>query len=334
MLGQARVARERPAPESMMSAVSIVIPTRNRAHLLERTLHAASAQMGVDLEIVVVDDGSTDSTPRVIARAADKRIRYIRNDAATGMCASRNRGIGAAQGDWIAFLDDDDLWAPEKLVRQIAAAKDAGASWAYAGDVNVDARLSILSGGPPPDPDSVIALLPRWNPLASGASNVIVRADTLATVGGFDPALRRTGDWDLWIRMARTGRPACVREPLVAYRFHSDNIAADPGDMVDEARRLAARYGIPVDLAAMHRRAAWNALRAGRRTVALRHYASAILRGDLRSLGRAAVALMHPSVGTDGLFKLLGRDAAWVAQADRWLEAFKRPTTPGHGSDA
>jgi hypothetical protein len=97
--------------------------------------------------------------------------------------------------------------------------------------------------------------------------------------------------------------------------------------MVDEARRIAARYGIPVDVTAMHRRAAWSALRGGRRGLALRHYSNAVVRGDLRSLGRAAVALLHPAVGTDRLFELLGRDADWVAQANRWLEEFARSTT-------
>ncbi len=196
--------------------------------------------------------------------------------------------------------------------------------WAYAGDVNVDDALRVLSGAPPPAPDEVVALLPRWNPVASGGSNVIVRSRVLAAVGGFDPTLHRTEDWDLWIRIARTGPPAWVCEPLVAYRFHAGNVVGTPGEMVDEARRLATRHAIPVDVAAMHRRAAWAALRGGRRLVALRHYAHAFARGDLRSVGRAAFALFHPKVGGDGLFGLLRRDAAWIAQAEPWLSAFAR----------
>ncbi len=310
-----------------MPLVSIVIPTRNRADLLGRTLRAACAQLEVDLEIVVVDDGSTDATSQVVAGARDPRVRYIRNDAAMGVSATRNRGIAAATGDWISFLDDDDLWAPEKLTRQLTAADRAGAHWVYAGDVNVDERLRVLSGGPPLSPDAVVDLLPRWNPIASGGSNVVVRSEVLARVGGFDATLRRTEDWDLWIRIARTGAPACVRQPLVAYRFHAGNVANDPADMVDEARRLGVRHGIPVDLAAMHRRAAWTALRGGRRGLAVRHYAGAVALGDFRSLGRAAVALVHPAVGSDRLFDLLGRDPGWVAEAERWLGAFVTPAT-------
>jgi hypothetical protein len=167
-----------------------------------------------------------------------------------------------------------------------------------------------------------MALLPRWNPLTSGGSNVLVRSGVLAAVGGFDPRRRRTEDWDLWIRIARKGPPAWVPEPLVAYRFHTGNIASDPGEMVAEARSLAARYRIPVDMAAMHRRAAWAALRGGRRLLAIRHYGQAVARGDLRSVGRAAVAAVHPAVGTDGMFRFVARDAAWIARAESWLVAF------------
>ena len=306
-----------------MPLVSVVVPSYNRAALLKRTLRAILAQQFTDLEVLVVDDGSTDDTG-TIAAAADPRVMVIRNQQPAGVSTARNRGIAAARGEWIAFCDDDDLWSPHKLIRQLKAAEQAGADWAYAGDVNVDEHLRVLSGGPPPDPEAVVALMPRWNPLASGGSNVLVRSRLLAAVGGFDPGLRRTEDWDLWIRIARTGPPAWVREPLVAYRFHGGNIVTDPEGMVEEARCLAERYDIPVDLTAMHRRAAWAALRNGRRLLALGYYARAVAGGDLRSLGRAAVAAIHPAVGTNQLFRFAGRDADWIAQAERWLEAFAK----------
>jgi glycosyltransferase involved in cell wall biosynthesis len=304
--------------------VSVVIPTRNRAHLLQRTLESVLKQSTQDLEVIVVDDGSTDNTRAVVA-AANPHILVLRHPEPAGVSVARNRGIAAARGTWIAFCDDDDLWAPNKLQEQLTAADQAGANWAYAGDVNVDDQLRVVSGGPPPDPAAVIALLPRCNPLASGGSNVVVRSSILADVGGFDPTLRRTEDWDLWIRIARKGPPAYVRQPLVAYRFHSGNVVWDPHEMVDEARLVAERYGYPVDLTAMQRRAAWAALRAGRRLLAVRYYAAAIAGGDIRSLLRAAFALLHPAVGTDALFRRLGGDPDWMAQAERWLSAFGAP---------
>jgi glycosyltransferase involved in cell wall biosynthesis len=301
-----------------MPLVSVIIPTRNRARLLHRTLESVLKQSSENLEVIVVDDGSTEA----VAASADPRVRLLRNPKPTGVSAARNRGIAAAHGEWIAFCDDDDLWAPNKLQQQLTAAGRASANWAYAGDVNVDDQLRVLSGGPPPDPEAVMALLPRFNPLASGGSNVVVRSNILAEVGTFDPTLRRTEDWDLWIRIASKGPPACVRQPLVAYRFHRGNVVWDPREMVDEARKLAARYGYPVDVAAMQRRAAWAALRAGRRLIAVRHYALAVAHGDLRSVGRAAVALVHPAVGSERLFGFLGRDSDWIAEAERWIDAF------------
>ncbi len=305
-----------------MPGVSVVVPTRNRPALLARTLRSIMAQRAVDLEIVVVDDGSTEDM-RTVAAGIDPRIVVLRHSTPAGVSAARNSGIAQARGEWIAFCDDDDLWAPDKLNAQLAAAGQTGALWVYAGDVNVDAQLQVLSGGPPPDPAAVMALLPRWNPLASGGSNVIVRREMLRAANGFNPALRRTEDWDLWIRIARTGPPAWVPEPLVAYRFHTGNVVDDPREMVAEARQLAAWYGIPVDMSAMHRRAAWSALRAGRRALAVRHYAHAVAIGDLRSIARAAVAVVHPAVGSDRMFCMLGQDAAWVAKAKGWLAAFK-----------
>jgi Glycosyl transferase family 2 len=312
---------DRLPKETLMPVVSVVVPSHNRARLLQRTLRSILAQHLSDIEVVVVDDGSTDDTSSV-AVAADPRVVVLRNTTPAGVGAARNRGIAAARGDWIAFCDDDDLWSPNKLAHQLMEADAAGANWAYSGDVNVDENLRVLSGGPPPDPEAVVALLSRWNPLASGGSNVIVRSNVLASVGGFDPTLRRTEDWDLWIRIARTGTPACAREPLVAYRFHEGNVVTHPAEMVDEAHKLALRYDMPVDIPAMNRRAAWAALRGGRRFLAVQHYARAIAGGDLRSIGRSAVALVHPAVGTDRLFSFLARDPEWIAEAERWLDAF------------
>jgi glycosyltransferase involved in cell wall biosynthesis len=170
-----------------MPDVSVVIPTHNRSGLLALTLRSALRQHGVDLEVVVVDDGSTDGTAAAVERLADPRVRMVRHATPLGVSSSRNAGIAEARGRWVAFLDDDDLWAPDKLARQLEAAEAARRSWVYAGTVNVDDRLRVLEGGPPPPPERVPELLNRYNPVPAGASNVMVRADALGRVGGFDP---------------------------------------------------------------------------------------------------------------------------------------------------
>jgi glycosyltransferase involved in cell wall biosynthesis len=299
----------------MTPLVSVVVPTHNRASLLARTLRSIQGQTLSDVEIIVVDDGSTEP----VAVSPDARLRVVRHDRPLGVSAARNRGIAEARGEWVAFCDDDDVWAPDKLEQQLIEADREHAAWVYAGDVNVDLHLRVISGGPPPDAAAAVRDLPRYNPISSGGSNVTVRAQLLKQVGGFDEGLRRTEDWDLWIRLAGTGPPACVRQPLVAYRFHRGNVAPDTASMVIEARLLAERHRIPVDMTRMHRRAAWTALRSGRRAVALRHYLDAIVAGDLASVGRAAVAVTYPGVADNALFTMLGRDARWIVSAEKWL---------------
>lgn len=310
-----------------MPDISVVVPTRDRPRLLRLALVSALRQRGVDLEVIVVDDGSQGSLGGVISGLGDRRVRLVRQSSSGGVSVARNRGIREASGEWIAFLDDDDMWAPEKLVRQLEAATSRGRTWVYGGDVNVDGELRVLTGTRPPTPEQVMASLPRFNPVPTGASNVVVRSDVLAEAGAFDPQLRRTEDWDMWIRLARTGPPACVPRPLVGYRFHSANAADETSDIIREPDLLAARYGIPVDRAAMQRRAAWICLRAGRRGAALRHYARAVALGDLRSLARGAVALVHPAAGTERVFGLLPgsrQDDAWRIEAQAWLDELAR----------
>ena len=135
-----------------MPDVSVVIPTHNRSELLSLTLRSALRQRGVDLEIIVVDDGSVDDTPRLVGALGDPRIRMLRHDVAQGVSAARNHGIVESQGRWIAFLDDDDLWSPEKLALQLHALRETGRGWAYTGMVHVAIDNRVIAGQPPPTP--------------------------------------------------------------------------------------------------------------------------------------------------------------------------------------
>lgn len=307
--------------------VSVVIPTRDRRDRLRLALVSVLRQRRIHVEVIVADDASTDGTAEMIAGLEDPRVHVVRHRSRRGVSAARNRGIAEANGTWVAFLDDDDLWAPDKLALQLEAAGSTGRSWAYAGDVNVDDHLRVLSAFRPPTPQQVMESLPRYNPVPSGASNVVVRADALAKAGGFDPDLRRTEDWDMWIRLAGVGPPAWVPRPLVAYRFHAANVAADTKAIVEEPDRLASRHGIPVDRAAVQRRAAWISLRAGDRARAIRHYATAVRMGDVKSLARAVVALVHPAAGSDRIFHLIRgslSDDPWRTEAQVWLDELSR----------
>jgi glycosyltransferase involved in cell wall biosynthesis len=302
-----------------MTDVSVVVPTRNRAELLPLTLRSALLQRDVELEVIVVDDGSDDDTANVVASIDDPRVRLVRHDHPRGVSAARNSGIAAARGRWLALLDDDDVWAPDKLTSQLAAARQDKRAWVYTGDVSVDGELQVTGGAPPHTPPQVMEALRRHNAVPAGASNVVATADLFSRAGRFDPDLHNNEDWDMWLRLASHGPPACVPRPLVAYRLHPGNTSRNMARMLAELEVIARRHHVPVDRAAHHRWAAWSALADGRRWQAVSHYLGALREGDLGSLPRAGAA----AVLGRRLVDLRTRDSAataWAAQAQRWLD--------------
>jgi glycosyltransferase involved in cell wall biosynthesis len=302
--------------------VSVVVPTHDRRRLLVQTLGSILRQQGVDLEVIVVDDGSTDGTAAAVAGLGDARVRLLRHDRARGVSAARNSGIAAARGEWLGFCDDDDLWAPDKLARQLKAAIRDGRHWVYAGYVEVDDRLRVVAGAPPAPPERVVELLTRHNAVPAGASNVVVRSGSLARCGPFDDQLANNEDWDMWLRLARLGPPTWVPQPLVALRHHAGNASWNMARMLQELEVIERRYGIAADRAAHHRWAAWVALRGGRRGEALRHYARAVRCGDLPSLGRAGLAVANPGMANRRADRLarLAAGQPWAATAQAWLD--------------
>src|SRR5829696_7360010 len=265
-----------------MVDVSVVIPTRDRPAWLATAVRCVLAQDGLTVEVIVVDDGSAPAVEP--DSSAGRTPVVLRHPEPRGVSAARNTGIARAGGEWIAFLDDDDLWAPRKLADQLAAAMRADRGWVYAGSVDVDADLELVGGAPPPGPDEVMDELASHNSVPGSASNVVVRSTVLAGVGGFDESLAVHEDWDLWIRLARTGPPAAVPQPLVALRWHAGNASAQMEPMLRNLPRIAQRHQIPVDYPRHLRWAAWTAMAEGRRGTAARWYLTAATRP--RSAGR------------------------------------------------
>jgi glycosyltransferase involved in cell wall biosynthesis len=269
--------------------VSIVIPTRNRLPLLETALRGALRQQDVDLEVVVVDDGSTDETASCLEVRRDPRLRLLRHDSACGVAAARNTGIADARGEWIAFLDDDDVWSPRKLKTQLGAA--GAASFVYAAAVLLDEDGSVVETVLPPDPDELEHLLLERYVVPAGSSNVMARTDLVRRLGGFDERLSVLADWDFWIRLAGSAQGAACGEVLVGYVQHSGSMLLDERhDLIAEFEYLALKHraahrarGVELDRLAFSRAVAWQHRRAGRRGQA----ALAYLQGawDCRSPG-------------------------------------------------
>src|SRR5262249_3537179 len=158
-----------------MSEVSVVIPTRNRRALLLRTLSSVLWQREVDLDVVVIDDSSNDGTAEMIRKLGDLRVSVVSQERRMGVSAARNRGIQESKGEGVAFLDDDDLWAPDKLLKQRRGARAMSRGWASGGLVMVDSDLAIVTGGEPPSADLACEMMPLTNMVPAGASNVLVQ---------------------------------------------------------------------------------------------------------------------------------------------------------------
>ena len=229
-----------------MPDVSVVIPTRTRWRLLSTgALPSALAQEDVDHEVIVVDDGSADDTAERLAEVDDARLRVVRHTRSLGLSRARNAGIEAARGEWISFLDDDDLWAPRKLRIQLDAAHEAGASFAYGASAVLDEHGTLLAEPWPPAPATLASSLRERYTIPAGCSNVLMRTDLTRRLGGFDVELFHLQDWDLWIRLAREATGVAIADILVAYVLHPGNsfLGDATHDIVDDLDYLVAKHG-------------------------------------------------------------------------------------------
>lgn len=277
--------------------VSVVIPTRNRTQMLASAMQSVFNQRGVDLELIVVDEASTDDTSAMLAGVTDDRLRVLRHDAPKGVSAARNAGIAIARGRWLGMLDDDDLWRPDKLAGQVAAAQRAGTEWVYSSVMQFLPDLSIWMWSGAPDPAVVQRRLPHDNVVPGGASSALALREAVVAVGGFDTGMHMLADWDMWQKLSARGAPAAVPDYTVAYRIHSTNMSLERMDLVlKEAQVIDTRYadirGGPLDLVPFHRWMAVVSWRAGDYRSSRRHHFRALQLGDRRAAFRVARSLV------------------------------------------
>lgn len=207
-----------------MRTVSVIIPTYNYGRFVEGAVRSALEQTLPPGEVIVVDDGSTDQTPEVLARFGD-RIRVVRQ-ANKGVAVARNTGIAHAAGDLLAFLDADDLWLPRKLERQVQRFREEPElGLVHTGVLLVDGAGTPLRRLLDGMEGSVATelLLFRRNVILGGGSAMMVSRKAHDVIGGFDECLPPTEDWDYWYRLSRRFRVGFVPEVLVRYRCHSGN---------------------------------------------------------------------------------------------------------------
>ncbi|RUR35574.1 glycosyltransferase family 2 protein [Vreelandella populi] len=197
--------------------VSVIIPVYNRAHLLHRSLDSVVAQTFKDIEILVIDDCSRDDPHSVIKEYNDSRIKYIRQKENQGVAAARNRGLREAKGSFVAFLDDDDEWFPEKLSRQVElflqSPPEVGLIYTGVETVMDEGHSEIQL---PTERGNAYRILLVKNCI-HGGSSTMMRRNIITNVGFFDENLLAIEDYDYWLRISRYYHFDFVEEPLVRY---------------------------------------------------------------------------------------------------------------------
>jgi hypothetical protein len=294
-----------------MPAVSVVIPTHNGGAYLAESVASVLGQSFGDLELIVVDDGSTDGS--VQALVSDPRLRVV-TQSNQGVSAARNRGAVEASSDLVAFLDADDRWLPDKLARQLEvlhAQPDALVCYtAYAAINPAGERLSGTIGG---EGCSYLSLF-EANPIPM--SSAVVRRAALLAAGGFDSSYSTAADWDLWLRLAQQGRFCCVAECLTEYRVSPYNVGQMSGDpwlghlevssVLGRHELRAIRTGDNDVLAAIRR--ARRASRAGDAAQAAGRFVESLGSGQGPDWSMARIAFTIDAVqGTRRMARLLAR---------------------------
>ena len=246
-----------------MPLLSVVIPTRDRADRLAGAVASVLAQSMADLEVLVVDDGSVDDTRAVLDRlaASDRRVRCVAGPGGRGPVAARNAGIAASKSAFVAFLDDDDRWAPAKAQRQLDALRSDGALAAVScGHRDVDERSSRTAVHRPPPSATFDQLL--WFNFAGSFSFAMCRRELVADP--LDESFVSCQDWDFWLRAARHAPVRIVTAPLCDFTSHRDERISTPTRERDGRRRLLEKYGAEMSPACLAYHEAHLEMQAGR----------------------------------------------------------------------
>jgi glycosyltransferase involved in cell wall biosynthesis len=306
-----------------VTAVSVVIPTSGRWQFLTTAIRAARSQVGVEVEVIVVADNLRDDAHEGVTALKEPGVRFLRLDKRVGVAEARNRGIAAAQGDWVALLDDDDVWAPEKLARQLEAMFRDGADFGYTAAAVVGPGMHLRWIHAAPDPEGLRAGMIPNNPIPACSSNLIVRRELAAEVG-FDREFKHFADWDFAVRLILHGRAAAVPQVMVGYLWHDLNMhLADLGGVNDEFLRFRAKHlarGLRLGGPSQSRWIAGSHREAGQRVRA----AVAYLRGAVRYRSLPDVARAIGVLLGERVMKMAGGPRRLVTGPDpEWLELYR-----------
>lgn len=209
-----------------MPTISIIVPVYNAEHTILETVVSVQQQSFSDFELILIDDGSTDRTLEQLNTVKDPRISIFPYQNG-GVSVARNRGIAHAAGEFIAFLDHDDLWTPDKLELQLTALQqnpEAGVAYSWTCNMSQEGEF-FEAGHSPSFTGNVYAELLRSNFIANG-SNLLIRRQAIESVEGFDPTLAYCADWDFYLRLASRWHFVVVPKPQILYRQTSGSMSS------------------------------------------------------------------------------------------------------------
>lgn len=227
----------------MTPRISVLMPVRDGQRWLGEAIASIANQTLTDFELVIVDDGSVDDTPRILAERAkaDARIRVIRQER-LGLVAALNRGLSEARGELIARLDADDLSFPQRLARQSEYLDNHPQIGLLGSWADTIGERGTITGALQPRTDDLATLLMRTNPFVH--SSVMVRRSALQKAGAYRAAFGGAEDYDLWLRLSEIAGIAILPERLLAYRVHSDSVTASARVRQMFSTRLAQRAAL------------------------------------------------------------------------------------------
>ncbi len=271
----------------MNQTVSVVLPAYNGDLFIAAAIDSALAQTIIPFEIIVVDDGSKDATQSIV-RSYGEKVSYIRQQN-KGTSGAYNTGIAAATGDYIAFLEQDDIWMPEKNANQLAAFEGNDSLGMVFSPVRLlkEEMASKRTDIDEQDGEGEYGFADFFvRNRVLNCSTVMIRRDVLQHVGGFREHLKLAFDYDLWLRIAAEYSVLCLSTPLATYRIHGNNQSKDDHDLLAAECSLnilqswinTPRALQEVDSAVvrervsrLHRAIAWEHAQLGQRNEELRH---------------------------------------------------------------
>lgn len=291
-------------PDSRSPLVSVVIPAYNAGSYVATAIDSVLNQSYSHIEIIVVNDGSTDNTKTILSQYSDKNVRIV-SQPNRGMSGARNTGIKNAPGEFIAFLDADDYWLPEKIEKQVQLLQqhpEIGFCSTQTRVETPEGELANIWACPTLNGTTLCTIFSQNSAIAGSASSVLARMSLQRQAGFFDETLQGLEDTDMWIRYATKAEYCCIPETLTVVLKRPNSVSRNLDNMFNSAIRMYKKNRLLLENSLQKRfwRAAYASMlcdfakweaRQGRKFAAIKHILLALFKAPLNQ-GRLCISLL------------------------------------------